>query len=97
MTVIDLGDARNTGLGLLAGGFGALDWSLFVVGVVIAGVLIAAFVWGSRRKRREPPPAWPRHAPGSPDPDSWTTHDRVEERVSRRGADDRPGRPEAGR
>jgi hypothetical protein len=77
----------KTTFGLLAAGFGALDWSLFVVGVFIALVLIAAFVWGSLRKRREPPPAWPRRAPDSPDPDSWTTRDRVDDADARRDRD----------
>ncbi|WP_037606215.1 DUF6479 family protein [Streptacidiphilus rugosus] len=60
-------------LAQLASGFGAVEWSMFVIGVLIAAVLIAAFVWGSRRKRREPPPRLPSRAESAPDPDSWST------------------------
>lgn len=81
----------NTTFSQLSTGFGSLDWSLFVVGVLIAGLLIAAFVWGSHRKRREPPPAWPRRGPRAPDPDSWTTRDQVDERGERPGRDPTKG------
>ena len=42
-----------------------------VVGVLIVAVLIGAFVLGSRRKEREPPPPLTREYPDSPraDPD----------------------------
>ncbi|WP_236652191.1 DUF6479 family protein [Streptacidiphilus neutrinimicus] len=56
-------------------GFGALDWSVFVIGVLVVVVLVASFVWGSRRKRRESPPIPPADSPLAPDPDSWTTPD----------------------
>ncbi len=51
-----------------------------VVGVLVVIMLIAAFVWGSRRREKEPPPAPvdptvsdPAEQPGGPDADSWTT------------------------
>ncbi|WP_052433166.1 DUF6479 family protein [Streptacidiphilus carbonis] len=47
---------------------------LVIVGVVIVAVLIGAFVLGSRRKRREPPPnVHPPHVPDRPDPEAWST------------------------
>ncbi len=40
--------------------------SFAVVGLVIVGVLIAAFVWGRRKKAREPGPPLPQEQPRLP-------------------------------
>ena len=58
-------------------GFGALDGSVFAIGVLIAALLIASFVWGSRRKRRDRQPAPPSRSPAAPDRDSWSTPDEA--------------------
>ncbi|MEU6102936.1 DUF6479 family protein [Streptomyces flaveolus] len=51
----------------LAAGSGAAGVWLVVAAVVVVAVLIGAFVFGSRMKRKEPPPPLPEEQPRMPD------------------------------
>ncbi|MFH8570078.1 DUF6479 family protein [Streptomyces sp. NPDC017993] len=50
----------------LAATQGMSAMSFVVVGLVIVGVLIAAFIWGRRKKAREPGPPLPQEQPRLP-------------------------------
>ncbi|WP_217169350.1 DUF6479 family protein [Streptomyces sp. AC512_CC834] len=51
----------------LAAGSGALGVWLIMAAVVVVGVLIGAFAFGSRQKRRELPPPRPEEQPRMPE------------------------------
>ncbi|MER7775130.1 DUF6479 family protein [Streptomyces sp. NPDC096191] len=51
----------------LAAGAGGLGIGLIVAAVVVAALLIGAFAFGSRLKRRESPPPLPEEQPRLPD------------------------------
>ncbi|QMU76714.1 hypothetical protein GXW83_14170 [Streptacidiphilus sp. PB12-B1b] len=61
-----------------AGSIGSAGAIALVAGIVVVAALITAFVWGARRKEKEPPPLTPSaerppQEARRPDSGSWST------------------------